>query len=196
MKKDSLLVPIRRRGAIRAKEGDVFEEAGKDRAKDSVFFTEELAHHVPTMVSTLEDLVGWLREKSHLHLSMVLYGWASPQTRAFLAALRPHLTDVDALWLVPGEVGAESVAEPEIERAVVLKRGSRDSHRRTLANLIGDAVFFAAQGPEEASEVQAWKGRARAVVVHQAEAADSILKAAALHRMPCYVWDGKTLEEI
>jgi hypothetical protein len=186
--KNDLIVPIRTRGAIRAR------EAIRTRGAVQVRGTSSGGRPHTAKPVTFPVLLATLRkEAKDLPLSIVVYGWGGKPAEEFVSKLRPHLGPEDAMVLLPSRQEKPATAVPE---GAVLLNMNRPSHKRVYKNghLNGDIVFLGE--PVGKSEIETWKGSARAVIVKEGQPkAETDLKAARKIGLCGYHWSGDYLRK-
>jgi hypothetical protein len=209
MRNKDLIKPVRTRGAIRSRGGELegaipspvrtrgaIRTRGAATALKDVFLGPSPILKVERSLA-LDALIGELREQvGDLPLTMLVHGWGSEPAKEFVTILSPHLREEDALWLIPTKETQASIAPPE-PRGVILDL-SRDTDQRIYRNLVGDIVFFPALETAEATQVAEWQQRARAVVIDgQGPQGDAVLQAGCKVRLMTYRWLREAvLEEI
>jgi hypothetical protein len=127
-----------------------------------------------------------------LPLTLLLHGWGSGSTKAFLASLLPELRarDADSLWLVPLAGRREPHSLPAFDKTVELDM-SLGTHLKFYNNLVGDLVFFPAVEEGETESAAAWEERARALIVDERGLlARVVLQAATEAGLIAYRWPG------
>jgi len=202
MRNKDLIAPIRTRGAIRTRGGELegaipspVRTRGAIRTQGAVTAPSPILKVERSL--TLNALIEELREQiGDLPLTVLVHGWGSESAKEFVTTLSPWLQEEDALWLIPAKETQASIAPPEL-RGVTLDL-SRDTDQRIYRNLVGDIVFFPALEAPEVTQVAEWQQRARAVVIDgQGPQGDAVLQAGCKVRLMTYRWLREAvLEEI
>jgi hypothetical protein len=190
MKKKELIAPIRTRGSILSRGGDVVDKTMSTpvRTRGTVTAPRPVLEQEHPL--TLEGLMQSVREQvGGWPLTILVHGWGSPRADTFVTQLSLFSHKDDAMWLIPAE-DRESL-QPLLEEAVLLDM-DQDKDQRIYRNLVGDVVFFPASKEDEVKQIEEWQQRARTIVIDgQGTHADMVLRASCDAKLATYRWAGE-----